>query len=151
MNLFVFSLRLNQTYRQLLNDNESLTVDHKQLKSQLNEAKLEHTWLEADFSKLKKEFQQLDISSTKLTNQCEVLTVPQLPLEKITLKRLNEPTLIVQYVCVQPISVYYTLIYVLLYYISVFGQIGLLSLLLMKGQKKKKVMCQNIEYRKIGV
>ncbi|XP_034095194.1 girdin isoform X3 [Gymnodraco acuticeps] len=64
---------LNQTYRQLLNDNESLTVDHKQLKSQLNEAKLEHTWLEADFSKLKKEFQQLDISSTKLTNQCELL------------------------------------------------------------------------------
>ncbi|KAI4832183.1 hypothetical protein KUCAC02_015158 [Chaenocephalus aceratus] len=64
---------LNQTYRQLLNDNESLTVDHKQLKSQLNEAKLEHTWLEADFSKLKKEFQQLDISSTKLTNQCELM------------------------------------------------------------------------------
>ncbi|KAK5899848.1 hypothetical protein CesoFtcFv8_009277 [Champsocephalus esox] len=64
---------LNQTYRQLLNDNESLTVDHKQLKSQLNEAKLEHTWLEADFSKLKKEFQQLDISSTKLSNQCELL------------------------------------------------------------------------------
>uniref|UniRef100_UPI0037E8927B girdin n=1 Tax=Semicossyphus pulcher TaxID=241346 RepID=UPI0037E8927B len=64
---------LNQTYRQLLNDNELLTADHKQLKSQLNEAKLEHTWLEADFSKLKKEFQQLDISSTKLTNQCELL------------------------------------------------------------------------------
>ncbi|KAG8015135.1 Girdin [Nibea albiflora] len=66
--------RLNQTYRQLLNDNELLTVDHKQLKSQLNEAKLEHTWLEADFSKLKKEFQQLDITSTKLTNQCELLS-----------------------------------------------------------------------------
>ncbi|KAM9363607.1 girdin-like [Symphorus nematophorus] len=65
---------LNQTYRQLLNDNELLTVDHKQLKSQLNEAKLEHTWLEADFSKLKKEFQQLDITSTKLTNQCELLS-----------------------------------------------------------------------------
>uniref|UniRef100_A0A671UDK5 Girdin-like n=1 Tax=Sparus aurata TaxID=8175 RepID=A0A671UDK5_SPAAU len=64
---------LNQTYRQLLNDNELLTADHKQLKSQLNEAKLEHTWLEADFSKLKKEFQQLDITSTKLTNQCELL------------------------------------------------------------------------------
>ncbi|KAM7009857.1 girdin-like isoform 2-T2 [Tautogolabrus adspersus] len=64
---------LNQTYRQLLNDNEVLTVDHKQLKSKLNEAKLEHTWLEADFSKLKKEFQQLDINSTKLTNQCELL------------------------------------------------------------------------------
>ncbi|XP_034717149.1 girdin-like isoform X2 [Etheostoma cragini] len=64
---------LNQTYRQLLNDNELLTTDHKQLKSQLNEAKLEHTWLEADFSKLKKEFQQLDITSTKLTNQCELL------------------------------------------------------------------------------
>lgn len=69
-----FCSRLNQTYRQLLNDNELLTADHKQLKSQLNEAKLEHTWLEADFSKLKKEFQQLDITSTKLTNQCEVLT-----------------------------------------------------------------------------
>eukprot|EP00064_Thunnus_orientalis_P006395 superscaffoldBa00000662_g6412 len=65
---------LNQTYRQLLNDNELLTVDHKQLKSQLNEAKLEHTWLEADFSKLKKEYQQLDITSTKLTNQCELLS-----------------------------------------------------------------------------
>ncbi|XP_035493862.2 girdin-like isoform X3 [Scophthalmus maximus] len=64
---------LNQTYRQLLNDNELLTADHKQLKSQLNEAKLEHTWLEADFSKLKKEFQQLDIASTKLNNQCELL------------------------------------------------------------------------------
>lgn len=70
-----FSLlaRLNQTYRQLLNDNELLTTDHKQLKSQLNEVKLEHTWLEADFNKLKKEFQQLDISCTKLSNQCEVL------------------------------------------------------------------------------
>ncbi|XP_023128975.2 girdin-like isoform X4 [Amphiprion ocellaris] len=65
---------LNQTYRQVLNDNEVLTADHKQLKSQLNEAKLEHTWLEADFSKLKKEFQQLDIASTKLTNQCELLS-----------------------------------------------------------------------------
>ncbi|KAK9539723.1 hypothetical protein VZT92_002225 [Zoarces viviparus] len=65
---------LNQTHRQLVNDNELLTADHKQLKSQLNEAKLEHTWLEADFSKLKKEFQQLDISSTKLTNQCELLS-----------------------------------------------------------------------------
>lgn len=73
--LFFFFLlaRLNQTYRQLLNDNELLTTDHKQLKSQLNEVKLEHTWLEADFSKLKKEFQQLDISCTKLSNQCEVL------------------------------------------------------------------------------
>ncbi|KAM7393782.1 hypothetical protein PAMP_020631 [Pampus punctatissimus] len=65
---------LNQTHRQLLNDNEFLTADHKQLKSQLNEAKLEHTWLEADFSKLKKEYQQLDITSTKLTNQCELLS-----------------------------------------------------------------------------
>ncbi|XP_026159281.1 girdin-like [Mastacembelus armatus] len=65
---------LNQTYRQLLNDNELLTAEHKQLKSQLNEAKLEHTWLEADFSKLKKEFQELDITSTKLSNQCELLS-----------------------------------------------------------------------------
>lgn len=68
-----FFTRLNQTYRQLLNDNELLTTDHKQLKSQLNEVKLEHTWLEADFNKVKKEFQQLDISYTKLSNQCEVL------------------------------------------------------------------------------
>ncbi|XP_037328735.2 girdin-like isoform X2 [Pungitius pungitius] len=66
--------RLNDTYRQLANDNESLAADHKELKSQLNEAKLERTWLEADFSKLKKEFQQLDITSTKLTNQCELLS-----------------------------------------------------------------------------
>ncbi|KAM8878575.1 girdin isoform 2-T2 [Spinachia spinachia] len=66
--------RLNHAYRQLVNDNESLTADHKELKSQLNEAKLERTWLEADFSKLKKEFQQLDITSTKLTNQCELLS-----------------------------------------------------------------------------
>ncbi|KAM6939550.1 girdin-like [Xenentodon cancila] len=65
---------LNQIYRQLLNDNEALTADHKQLKSQLNETKLEHTWLEADFSELKKDFQQLDITSTKLTNQCELLS-----------------------------------------------------------------------------
>nr|XP_057939203.1 girdin-like isoform X2 [Doryrhamphus excisus] len=65
---------LNQTYRQLLNDNQLLSSDHKQLKSQLNETKLEHTWLEADFSKLKKEYQQLDITSTKLTNQCELLS-----------------------------------------------------------------------------
>ncbi|KAM3864564.1 girdin-like [Diretmus argenteus] len=64
---------LNQTYRQLLKDNEELSADHKQLKSQMNEAKLEHTWLEADFSKLKKQYQQLDITSTKLTNQCELL------------------------------------------------------------------------------
>lgn len=69
--LFLFT-RLNQTYRQLLNDNELLTTDHKQLKSKLNEVKLEHTWLEADFNKLKKEFQQLDISYAKLSNQCEV-------------------------------------------------------------------------------
>ncbi|XP_054635893.1 girdin-like isoform X1 [Dunckerocampus dactyliophorus] len=65
---------LNQTYRQLLNDNQLLSADHKQLKSQLNETKLEHTWLEADFAKLKKEYQQLDITSTKLTNQCELLS-----------------------------------------------------------------------------
>ncbi|XP_037134496.1 girdin-like isoform X3 [Syngnathus acus] len=65
---------LNQTYRQLLNDNEQLKADHKQLKSQLNESKLAHTWLEADYSKLKKEYQQLDITSTKLTNQCELLS-----------------------------------------------------------------------------
>ncbi|XP_068607059.1 girdin [Brachionichthys hirsutus] len=65
--------RLDQAHHQLLNDNESLTTDHKQLKSQLNEAKLKHTWLEADVSKLQTEFQHLDIASTKLTNQCELL------------------------------------------------------------------------------
>ncbi|XP_070771586.1 girdin [Enoplosus armatus] len=81
---------LNQTYRQLLNDNELLTVDHKQLKSQMNEAKLEHTWLEADFSKLKKEFQQLDITSTKLTNQCELLSQLKGNLEEENRHLLNQ-------------------------------------------------------------
>uniref|UniRef100_A0A087XLZ0 Coiled-coil domain containing 88Aa n=1 Tax=Poecilia formosa TaxID=48698 RepID=A0A087XLZ0_POEFO len=66
--------RLNRTYRLLLSDNEALTVDHKLLKSQLNEANLKYTWLEADFSKLKKEDQELDINFTKLTNQCELLS-----------------------------------------------------------------------------
>ncbi|XP_014884993.1 girdin-like isoform X5 [Poecilia latipinna] len=66
--------RLNRTYRLLLSDNEVLTVDHKLLKSQLNEANLKYTWLEADFSKLKKEDQELDINFTKLTNQCELLS-----------------------------------------------------------------------------
>lgn len=64
--------RLNSTYRQLLKDNESLQLDHKNIKSQLNSAKLEQTKLEAEFSKLKEQYQQLDITSTKLTNQCEV-------------------------------------------------------------------------------
>ncbi|XP_044046746.1 girdin isoform X2 [Siniperca chuatsi] len=81
---------LNQTYRQLLNDNELLTADHKLLKSQLNEAKLEHTWLEADFSKLKKEFQQLDITSTKLTNQCELLSQLKGNLEEENRHLLNQ-------------------------------------------------------------
>lgn len=47
-------------------------MDHKNMKSQLNNAKLEQTKLEAEFSKLKEQYQQLDITSTKLTNQCEV-------------------------------------------------------------------------------
>lgn len=64
--------RLNQVYCQLVKDNEALTADHKQLKTQMNEIKLEKTWLEADFSKLKTELQQLDITSMKLSNQCEV-------------------------------------------------------------------------------
>ncbi|XP_038570142.1 girdin-like isoform X1 [Micropterus salmoides] len=81
---------LNQTYRQLHNDNELLTADHKQLKSQLNEAKLEHTWLEADFSKLKKEFQQLDITSTKLSNQCELLSQLKTNLEEENRHLLNQ-------------------------------------------------------------
>lgn len=65
-------LRLNTTYRQLLKDNENLQLDHKNIKSQLNNAKLDQTKLEAEFSKLKEQYQQLDITSTKLTNQCEV-------------------------------------------------------------------------------
>ncbi|XP_076001814.1 girdin-like [Genypterus blacodes] len=65
---------LNRTYHQLLTDNEELSADHKQLKSQMNEARLERTWLEADFSKLKKQYQQVDITSTKLTNRCELLS-----------------------------------------------------------------------------
>ena len=71
--LDVFLLcRLNTTYRQLFRDNETLTLDHKSTKSQLNSSKLEHGRLEAEFSRLREQHQQLDISSTKLTNQCEV-------------------------------------------------------------------------------
>ncbi|XP_051940313.1 girdin-like isoform X2 [Hippocampus zosterae] len=81
---------LNQTYRQLLNDNELLTADHKQLKSQLNETKLAHTWLEAGFCKLKKEYQQLDINSTKLTNQCELLSQLKGNLEEENHHLLNQ-------------------------------------------------------------
>uniref|UniRef100_A0A3Q2YI14 Girdin-like n=1 Tax=Hippocampus comes TaxID=109280 RepID=A0A3Q2YI14_HIPCM len=81
---------LNQTYRQLLNDNQLLTADHKQLKSQLNETKLAHTWLEADFSKLKKEYQQIDITSTKLTNQCELLSQLKGNLEEENHHLLNQ-------------------------------------------------------------
>uniref|UniRef100_A0AAY4B8T2 HOOK N-terminal domain-containing protein n=1 Tax=Denticeps clupeoides TaxID=299321 RepID=A0AAY4B8T2_9TELE len=66
--------KLNQTYSQLLKENEGLQADHKSLKSQLNSAKLEQTRLEAEFSKLKEQYQQLDITSTKLTNQCELLS-----------------------------------------------------------------------------
>uniref|UniRef100_UPI003AAA385B girdin n=1 Tax=Centroberyx gerrardi TaxID=166262 RepID=UPI003AAA385B len=81
---------LNQTYRQLLKDNEELSADHKQLKSQMNEAKLEHTWLEADFSKLRKQYQQLDIASTKLTNQCELLSQLKGNLEEENRHLLNQ-------------------------------------------------------------
>lgn len=70
--ILCFFLRLNSTYCQLLKDNESLHVDHKNIKSQLNNAKLDQTKLEAEFSKLKEQYQQLDITYTKLTNQCEV-------------------------------------------------------------------------------
>ncbi|MBN3312820.1 GRDN protein, partial [Atractosteus spatula] len=59
---------LNQTYNQLLKENEGLQTDHKNL------AKLEQTRLEAEFSKLKEQYQQLDITSTKLNNQCELLS-----------------------------------------------------------------------------
>lgn len=88
---------LNQTYRQLLNDNELLTTDHKEVKSQLNEAKLEHTWLQADFSKLKKEFQELDITSTKMNNQCELLSQLKGNLEEENRHLLNQiETLMIQ-------------------------------------------------------
>ncbi|KAJ0050541.1 hypothetical protein NL108_003761, partial [Boleophthalmus pectinirostris] len=88
---------LNQTYRQLLNDHELLTTDHKEVKSQLNEAKLEHTWLQADFSKLKKEFQELDITSTKLGNQCELLGQLKGNLEEENRHLLNQiETLMIQ-------------------------------------------------------
>ena len=65
-------LRLNNTHRQLVKDNDNLQLDHKNAKTQLNSAKLEQTKLEAEFSKLKEQYQQLDITSSKLTNQCEV-------------------------------------------------------------------------------
>uniref|UniRef100_A0A8C7S3V0 Coiled-coil domain containing 88Aa n=1 Tax=Oncorhynchus mykiss TaxID=8022 RepID=A0A8C7S3V0_ONCMY len=65
---------LNQTYRQLLKDQEELQADHKNMKTLLNSTKLEQTKLESDFSKLREQYQQLDITSTKLTNQCELLS-----------------------------------------------------------------------------
>ncbi|XP_078238370.1 girdin isoform X5 [Pogona vitticeps] len=66
--------RLNHTYTQLLKENEVLQVDHKNLKTLLNNSKLEQTRLEAEFSKLKEQYQQLDITYTKLNNQCELLS-----------------------------------------------------------------------------
>ncbi|KAF7252913.1 Girdin [Varanus komodoensis] len=66
--------RLNHIYTQLLKDNEVLQVDHKNLKTLLNNSKLEQTRLEAEFSKLKEQYQQLDITYTKLNNQCELLS-----------------------------------------------------------------------------
>nr|XP_046186586.1 girdin-like isoform X3 [Oncorhynchus gorbuscha] len=65
---------LNQTYRQLLKDQEELQADHKNMKTLLNSTKLEQTKLESDFNKLREQYQQLDITSTKLTNQCELLS-----------------------------------------------------------------------------
>ncbi|RVE75720.1 hypothetical protein OJAV_G00001690 [Oryzias javanicus] len=81
---------LNQVYCQLVKDNEALTADHKQLKSQMNEIKLEKTWLEADFSKLKTELQQLDITSTKLNNQCELLSQLKENLDEENRHLLNQ-------------------------------------------------------------
>ncbi|KAH0622866.1 hypothetical protein JD844_025647 [Phrynosoma platyrhinos] len=66
--------RLNHTYTQLLKENEVLQMDHKNLKTLLNNSKLEQTRLEAEFSKLKEQYQQLDITYTKLNNQCELLS-----------------------------------------------------------------------------
>uniref|UniRef100_A0A8C8C0Z7 Calponin-homology (CH) domain-containing protein n=1 Tax=Oncorhynchus tshawytscha TaxID=74940 RepID=A0A8C8C0Z7_ONCTS len=65
---------LNQTYRQLLKDQEELQADHKNMKTLLNSTKLEQTKLESDFNKLREQYQQLDITNTKLTNQCELLS-----------------------------------------------------------------------------
>uniref|UniRef100_A0AAZ3NZF0 Uncharacterized protein n=1 Tax=Oncorhynchus tshawytscha TaxID=74940 RepID=A0AAZ3NZF0_ONCTS len=65
---------LNQTYRQLLKDQEELQAEHKNMKTLLNSTKLEQTKLESDFNKLREQYQQLDITSTKLTNQCELLS-----------------------------------------------------------------------------
>lgn len=72
--LMIFNYRLNHTYSQLLKETEILQIDHKNVKSLLNNSKLEQTRLEAEFSKLKEQYQQLDITSTKLNNQCEVST-----------------------------------------------------------------------------
>ncbi|XP_061481737.1 girdin isoform X2 [Rhineura floridana] len=66
--------RLNHTHTQLLKENEVLQMDHKNLKTLLNNSKLEQTRLEAEFSKLKEQYQQLDITYTKLNNQCELLS-----------------------------------------------------------------------------
>ncbi|XP_066482133.1 girdin isoform X2 [Tiliqua scincoides] len=66
--------RLNHTYIHLLKDNEALQMDHKNLKTLLNNSKLEQTRLEAEFSKLREQYQQLDITYTKLNNQCELLS-----------------------------------------------------------------------------
>ncbi|XP_042307707.1 girdin isoform X1 [Sceloporus undulatus] len=66
--------RLNHTYTQLLKENAVLQMDHKKLKTLLNNSKLEQTRLEAEFSKLKEQYQQLDITYTKLNNQCELLS-----------------------------------------------------------------------------
>ncbi|XP_043838234.1 girdin isoform X5 [Dromiciops gliroides] len=66
--------RLSHTYNQLVRETEVLQIDHKNLKSLLNNSKLEQTRLEAEFSKLKEQYQQLDITSTKLNNQCELLS-----------------------------------------------------------------------------
>uniref|UniRef100_A0A8C7CC04 Coiled-coil domain containing 88Aa n=1 Tax=Oncorhynchus kisutch TaxID=8019 RepID=A0A8C7CC04_ONCKI len=65
---------LNQTYRQLLKDQEELQAHHKNMKTLLNSTKLEQTKLESDFNKLREQYQQLDITNTKLTNQCELLS-----------------------------------------------------------------------------
>ncbi|XP_060105328.1 girdin isoform X1 [Heteronotia binoei] len=66
--------RLNHTYTQLLRENDVLQMDHKNLKTLLNNSKLEQTRLEAEFSKLREQYQQLDIKHTKLNNQCELLS-----------------------------------------------------------------------------
>uniref|UniRef100_A0AAY4EVZ8 Girdin n=1 Tax=Denticeps clupeoides TaxID=299321 RepID=A0AAY4EVZ8_9TELE len=73
---------LDQSYQQLLKENESLQAEHKNTKCLLNTMKLDQMRLESELSNFKEQYQQLDITSTKLTNQCELLTQLKRNLEE---------------------------------------------------------------------